>query len=180
MIRVEQNLVLAAPPEAVWNVITDPRQVAACLPGAEVTEQRPDGSYAGTISLKIGPVTVTYRGVLRFERLDPASLEAEMVGQGQDVKGKGGAELRMRSQLRRLEGGGTELLVTGDVGVRGLLAQLGRGMIESVAGYMFEEFAATLDRRLAADSAGATPASPTPLSATRLASAVVTGVFRRG
>ncbi len=179
MIRVEQKLILNAPPEAVWNVITDPRQVAACLPGAEVTEQRPDGSYAGTISLKIGPLTVTYRGVLHFERLDPASLEAEMVGQGQAVKGKGGAELRMRSQLRRLEGGGTEVLVTGDVGVRGLLAQMGRGMIESVAGYMFEEFAATLDRRLATGQSEAAPGA-TPLSATSLASAVVTGVFRRG
>jgi carbon monoxide dehydrogenase subunit G len=179
MIRVEQKLVLAAPPQAVWNVLTDPRQVAACLPGAEVTEQRADGSYAGSISLKVGPLTVTYRGTLRFERLDAASLDAEMLGQGQDVKGKGAAELRMRSQLRRLEGGGTEVLVTGEVGLRGLLAQLGRGMIESVAGYMFEEFAAALDRRLAAGQSEAVPA-PTPLNATRLASAVVTGVFRRG
>jgi carbon monoxide dehydrogenase subunit G len=180
MIRVEQKLVLAAPPEAVWPILTDPAQVAACLPGAEVGTPQPDGSYPGAVSLKVGPITVTYRGVIRFERLDPASFEADLIGQGQDIKGKGGAEMRMRSQLRRLEGGGTAAFVTCDVGVRGLLAQMGRGMIESVAARVFDEFAAALNQRLAAGQGPASaPEAAKPMSAASLASSAVAGIFRR-
>jgi carbon monoxide dehydrogenase subunit G len=180
MIRVEQKLVLAAPPEVVWPILTDPAQVAACLPGAEIGAPQADGSYLGSVSLKVGPMTVTYRGVIRFERLDPAHFEAELVGQGQDVKGKGGAEMRMLSQLRRLEGGGTAAFVTCDIGVRGLLAQLGRGMIESVAARVFDEFTAALNQRLASGQAAAsTPEASKPLSAASLASSAVAGIFRR-
>ena len=149
MIRIERKLTVAAPPEAVWAILSDPFQVAACLPGATVTERRADGSYAGRISVKVGPLSATYHGVIRFERLDRERLEVEMIGQGLDTKGKGGAEMRMTSQLLRLEGGGTAVIVRSDIGIKGILAQLGRGMIESVSARMFQQFGVALEQRLA-------------------------------
>ena len=158
MIRIERKITVSAAPEAVWSVLIDPFEVAACLPGAAVTERRDDGSYAGHIRVKVGPLTVTYRGVICFERLDPARFEVELVGRGQDTKGKGAAEMRMTSQLVRLEGGRTEVIVQSDIGIKGILAQFGRGMIKSVSGRIFQQFGAALEQRLKeGQNAGAAP-----------------------
>ena len=181
MIRIEQKFTLDTRPTEVWTFLTDPFQVAGCLPGAEVTQRLPDGSYAGRFSVKVGPLTVTYAGKLRFERLDKERLEAELVGQGQDVKGKGGAEMRLTSRLLPLEGGGTEVVVTSDLGLRGLLAQMGRGVIESVSTHIFQQFTAAIRQKLAASPRGTpvAPAAVPPLSAASLACVSVARGFGR-
>lgn len=148
--KIEQKFSLNAPPDRVWAFLTDPVQVAACLPGAAITSQIDDRTYEGTVTVKVGPVTAAYKGKVRFERLDAQRLEAEMVGQGQDVKGKGGAEMRMVSRLRPLGGGGTEVAVDSDVNISGILAQMGRGMIESVSAQIFQQFAAAMKQKLEA------------------------------
>jgi carbon monoxide dehydrogenase subunit G len=100
------------------------------------------------VTVKVGPVTATYKGRVRFERLDPQRREAEIVGQGQDVKGKGGADMRMISRLFPLEGGGTEVVVTSTVNISGILAQMGRGMIESVSTQIFQQFTTAMQQKL--------------------------------
>jgi uncharacterized protein len=157
--RIEQTLALEAPPERVLGLLTDPHQVASCLPGAAITEQVDDRTWRGTITVKVGPVTTSYKGTIRFERLDPEAREAELVGQGQDTRGRGGAELRMRSRLRPTETG-TEVSVVSEVNISGILAQLGRGMLESVSAQLFRQFGAAVQQKLA----GTTEAAPPPAS----------------
>ena len=147
--QIEQKFFLSAPPDRAWAFLTDPYQVASCLPGAAITEKVDDRTYLGTITVKVGPVTASYKGKIRFERLDPEHWEAELVGQGQDVKGKGGAEMRMQSRLFPKDGG-TEVTVASEVNISGILAQMGRGMIESVSNQIFQQFAAAMQQRLAA------------------------------
>ena len=145
--KIEQTLSLNAPPERVWAFLTDPYQVASCLPGAAITEKVDDRTYLGTITVKVGPVAASYKGKIRFERLDAATWEAELIGQGQDVKGKGGAEMRMQSRLHP-KGGRTEVTVVSEVNISGILAQMGRGMIESVSNQIFQQFAAAMQQKL--------------------------------
>lgn len=159
--RIEQKFALNAPPDRVWGFLTDPVQVAGCLPGAAITSRIDDRTYEGTITVKVGPVTAAYKGTVRFERLDPQRLEAEMVGQGQDVKGKGGAEMRMISRLFPREGGGTEVVVNSDVNISGILAQMGRGIIESVSTQIFQQFTASMRQKLEASGSGHAEARPT-------------------
>ena len=145
--KIEQKISLNAPPDRVWAFLTDPYQVAGCLPGAAITEKVDDRTYLGTITVKVGPVTASYKGKIRFERLDSTQWEAELVGQGQDVKGKGGAEMRMQSRLHPIVGG-TEVTVASQVNISGILAQMGRGMIESVSNQIFQQFAAAMQQKL--------------------------------
>ncbi len=159
--QIEQKFALNAPPDRVWGFLTDPVQVAGCLPGAAITSRIDDRTYEGTITVKVGPVTAAYKGTVRFERLDPQRLEAEMVGQGQDVKGKGGAEMRMISRLFPREGGGTEVVVNSDVNISGILAQMGRGIIESVSTQIFQQFTASMRQKLEASGSGHDEARPT-------------------
>ena len=77
---------------------------------------------------------------MRFERLDPVARTAEIVASGQDVRGKGGADMRMTSSLVERAPGETEVTITSQVNVMGILAQFGRGMIEDLSDQMFGKF----------------------------------------
>ncbi len=174
-LKIEQTVVLEAPPERVWALLTDPREVATCLPGAAITEQVDERTWRGTMTVKVGPVTTSYKGTIRFDRLDPDRWEAGMVGSGQDVKGRGGAEMRMQSRLQPTNGG-TEVRVASEVSLRGLLAQLGRGMIESVSTQIFRQFAANMQQKLAGAPA---PDAPQSLDALSLGAKAVGQAVKR-
>lgn len=142
-IRIEKTFTVDAPPEKVWAFLTDPERVAACLPGAAITGKVDEKTYAGTMKVKLGPVSASYKGRLRFDRLDPEARVAELSGGGEESQGKGGAQMKMTSRLEEKDGG-TEVHVTSDVDVTGILAQFGRGMIQNVSDQMFDKFTAKM------------------------------------
>lgn len=158
--QIEKSFVVNAPFSAVWDFLTDPKKVASCLPGAAITDQIDDRSYAGTMTVKVGPVTAGYRGKMRFERLDRDAGEAEIVASGQETKGKGGADMKMNSKVVERAPGETEVTVTSDVNVVGVLAQFGRGMIQDVSDQLFQKFSASMRRELESASAAAPAAAP--------------------
>ena len=138
--QIEKTFTVKASPAAVWDFLIDPHRVACCLPGAAIIEQIDAQTYTGTITVKVGPVSASYKGKVRFERLDAALRSAEIVASGQDVRGKGGADMRMRSRLVEKAPGETEVTATSEVNVTGILAQFGRGMIQDVSDQMFQKF----------------------------------------
>ena len=169
--QIDKTFVVRAPAPAVWEFLTDPRRVARCMPGAAITGQVDDKTYAGTLTVKVGPVSASYKGQLTFARLDAAARAAEIAASGQDVRGKGGADLRMTSTLTDKGSNGTEVQVVQDISVTGLLAQMGRGMIQDVGDQLFERFTGALRAQLEAGAppeAGggdtAAPATPAPSS----------------
>ena len=147
-IPIEKRFVVAAPAAAVWEFLTDPAKVASCLPGAAITGKEDDSTWLGTMTLKVGPVTASYRGKLRFERLDAAAREAEIAASGQETRGKGGADMRMKSRVVERGPRETEVTVASDVNVVGVLAQFGRGMIQDVSDQMFRKFTEARRRQL--------------------------------
>jgi uncharacterized protein len=150
--EITKSFVVEAPAAAVWDFLTDPYKVASCLPGAAITEKVDDSTYAGTMTLKVGPVTASYRGKMRFERLDPVAGEADIVASGQETRGKGGADMRMKSRVVERAPGETEVTVVSDVNVMGVLAQFGRGMIQDVSDQLFQKFSDGMRRQLAASA----------------------------
>jgi uncharacterized protein len=172
--QIEKSFVLKAPADAVWAFLTDPRKVASCLPGAAITDEIDPRTFAGTMTVKVGPVTAAYRGKMKFERLDADAREAEIAASGQETRGKGAADMRMSSRVIERGTAETEVVIVSDVNVVGVLAQFGRGMIQDVSDQMFEKFTAAMRRQLevapeggggAAPAAAPAPATPsTPSS----------------
>jgi carbon monoxide dehydrogenase subunit G len=138
--EISKTFVVAAPPDITWQFLTDLRRVAQCLPGATITEQLDERTHAGTVTMKVGPVAATFKGTLRFERIDAATHTAEIVAAGQDVRGKGGADMRMTSRLIERAPGETEVTITSTVNIVGTLAQFGRGIIQDVSDQIFDRF----------------------------------------
>jgi uncharacterized protein len=163
--KIEKSFVVRADPAAVWAFLTDPYRVAPCLPGAAITEKTGERAYAGTITVKVGPVAASYKGKVRFERLDETAREAEIVASGQDVRGKGGADMRMTSRVSERAPGETEVVALSEVNVTGILAQLGRGMIQDVSDQMFQRFTDAMRTQLetgAPPSVATTSSAPAP------------------
>jgi carbon monoxide dehydrogenase subunit G len=153
--KIEKTFTIRAPSSAVWAFLTDPHRVARALPGAAIAEEIDPATYAGTITVKVGPISTSYRGKMHFERLDQQSGTAEIVASGQDVRGKGGAQMRMTSRVSEQTPGETQVNVKSDVTITGLLAQMGRGMIDDVSNQMFERFSAAMQAEL--EPAASTP-----------------------
>jgi uncharacterized protein len=162
--EIRKTFVVKAKPDTVWMYFTDPSWIAACLPGADITGRVDERTFNGGITVKVGPVTTTYRGKMTFQRLDKGTHTAEIVASGQDIRGKGGADLRITSKLTEHVPGETEVTVVSEVTVSGILAQMGRGMIQEVSDHLFREFTAAMAASLkVADpthrTAAAAPAS---------------------
>jgi uncharacterized protein len=156
--EIAKAFVVKASRGAAWSFLTDPDRVARCLPGAAITGKIDEQTYAGTITVKVGPVAASYKGTLKFERLDPAAWTAEIFAAGQDVRGRGGADLHMTSRLNERASGETEVTITSQVNVMGILAQFGRGMIQDVSDQMFDKFVAAARAELEAPGEAASPA----------------------
>jgi uncharacterized protein len=161
-IPIEKHFVVAAPAAAVWEFLTDPAKVASCLPGAAITGKEDDATWVGTMTVKVGPVTASYRGKLHFERLDAEAREAEIAASGQETRGKGGADMRMKSRVVERGPRETEVTVASDVNVVGVLAQFGRGMIQDVSDQLFRKFNEAMRRQLEEGDPGAAEARVAP------------------
>ena len=151
-IPIEKQFVIHAARPEVWAFLTDPSRVAGCLPGASITGQVDEQTHAGTIAVKVGPVSARYKGTVRFDRLDEEAGVAEIAAAGQDVRGKGGADMRMTSRVVARGPAETEVTVSSTVNITGILAQFGRGIVQDVSDQMFRRFTEAM--RAALESAG--------------------------
>ncbi len=157
--EITKTFSVKAPPAAVWAFLTDPHRVARCLPGAALGEQLDDKTYSGTMTVKVGPVSSSYKGKVIFERLDPSTRTAEIRASGQDVRGKGGADLQLTSSVRDAGGGQTEVTAVSQVNITGLLAQMGRGMVQDVSDQIFQMFSERMRSELESPAAAAAASS---------------------
>ena len=155
--EIVKTFVVRSSPEQVWSFLIDPERVARCLPGAAITGKLDDKTWQGTMTVKVGPVSSSYKGKVAFEKLDPSSRTAEIVAQGQDVRGRGGADLRLTSTIVLKAPGETEVTTTSRVNITGILAQMGRGMVQDVSDQMFQIFSQRVRAELESAAPAATP-----------------------
>src|SRR5271167_3051722 len=177
-IPIEKTFQVKEPVDQVWNLLSDPKRVATCVPGAKITEQLDDKTYKGTISVKVGPSTTDYKGELEIVRRDAATHELEMIGKGQDIRGRGSASMKMTGKARSLENGGTEVTSVSEVNVVGILAQMGARMINEVSNIMFAQFIKNFQAQLEHPAEVATDEAK-PINAASLAWAAAKGAFHR-
>ena len=155
------------PPAQAWKVLLDIERIAPCMPGAELTEVVGKDAYKGRIGVRLGPVALTFAGIVKFEEIDDAKHTARVSAQGTDAKGRGGANA---ASVFRLEpaGSGSKVLVHTNLTLSGSVAQYGRGVgiIQATATQIMNQFAKALKDKLALEGAAAVPVasiSPSPV-----------------
>ena len=145
--KVLEKFTVNAPADEVWAFLTDPERVAAALPGAEITEKVDENTYKGGMAVSMGPVSAAYSGTVTFE-LDEENRSAVVSARGHGKAGMGNADMKMTSTVVELGPGETEVTVEANIAVTGILAQLGRGMMQPVSKRMFKQFTEAMGKAL--------------------------------
>ena len=148
--KIKEKFTVDAPADAVWSFLIDPERVAASLPGAEISEKLDENTYKGGMGVKVGPLSANYTGTVAFD-LNEEERSAVVRARGQGKAGMGNADMKMTSRVVELGPAETEVTVEADLTVTGILAQMGRGMMEHVSKKMFKEFTEVLGKELAPD-----------------------------
>jgi len=148
------------PPAQAFALLMDIPRIAPCMPGAELTEIVDAQNYKGKISVRLGPVALSFAGRVAFEAVDPAGRTARVKATGSDAKGRGGANATATFRIEP-NGAGAKVLIHTDLALSGAVAQYGRGvgMIEATAAQLVGQFAGNLRAQLERD-APAGPAAP--------------------
>jgi uncharacterized protein len=141
--KIQNEIEVAAPPEELFDVLSDVERVAPLLPGATLEGKEGD-AYTGAVKLKIGPITASYRGRLRFLELDEESHRAVMEASAQETNGQGNAQARITASVSGSDSRSVLNLDT-DLEVRGKAAQFGRGVLGNVSQRILDQFARNLE-----------------------------------
>jgi uncharacterized protein len=157
--KLENEFTVPAPLEQAWAVLLDVERVAPCLPGAQVEPGGEEGEYAGTMTIKIGPITSRYKGTVKIEEADEARRVAVIRAQAKDARGQGTAAATITSSMEETPDG-TRVRVETDMRVTGPAAQFGRGVMQDVSAKLMRQFAECLASEMSAAPAGVNGAAP--------------------
>ena len=145
--QLEHQLSVAAPIDVVWSALLDPERVAPCMPGATLTGVDGD-SFTGTIKVKVGPISLLYKGTGTFTEHDEQTRRVVLKGAAKDTRGNGTVNATITISLSE-EGDHTTGTAATELSITGKPAQFGRGMIADVGGKIIEQFTACLSDKLA-------------------------------
>lgn len=158
--QIRSNFSVPLSPEETWNSLLDFQRVAAAMPGARLDEVKGE-EVKGSVTVKLGPMRVEYRGTARVDASDPDRRELRMVASGDETRGTGSAKADIVAQLSPLEQG-TTVDIVADLDITGRPAQMGAGLIQDVAKRLTDEFAERLRQDLM--TASPEPEAPSPVS----------------
>src|SRR4249919_2597888 len=153
---IKSDFEVALPVEKVWQFFDNIPQVAACLPGAELTDDLGDDKYLGKVAVRMGPVKLQFAGTAAITERDDADKRIVVDAAGADEKGRGQAAMLVTAHLLSVAGG-TKVEVAQDLQLSGVAAQYGRGMISDVTAVLMRDFAKNMQTRIGAIDRGLSP-----------------------
>lgn len=139
-----------APPEQVWAHLLDVEAVVPCMPGAELTETVDDRTWKGKVTIKLGAVSLTFKGTVSMTERDDDAKRVALDAKGMEARGKGQATATVTSTMTATDDGGTRVDMHTDLSLSGQAAQMGRGMIGDVSQRLASEFAECVAEELTA------------------------------
>jgi uncharacterized protein len=150
--ELDNSFAVPVPPDQAWDVLLDVKRIAPCMPGATVDEV--DGDViTGRIKVRVGPVSLTYRGTAKFTERDPEAHMVLMEASGKETRGAGTASATVRASLAPdASGSGTQVTMHTTMNVTGRPAQFGRGVMVEVGGKLVDQFATNLSHLIAGDT----------------------------
>jgi carbon monoxide dehydrogenase subunit G len=173
--QLENSFTIDAPIEKAWEALNTPQTIAPCFPGATLTEYEGD-SFSGTVKVKLGPISLTYKGKGVYKERDDAAHRVVIDASGRDSRGNGTAEATVVGTMTADGPDKTAVTMVTDMKITGRPAQFGRGVISDVADKIIGQFASCVASKLQGEeAAGASSSSegsaPVPAAVSGSASA---------
>lgn len=187
-VQLEKSFPLPASADAAWVLLQDVEAVAGCMPGARITERVDESHYRGTVTVKLGPASLAFRGEVEVREVDSAARVLRLVGRGTDTTGTSGAGMDLHARIEAVDAGSCRLQGNAEVSVSGKAATFGGRLMQGVADQVLQQFVANFSARLpavqegtvaAAESAAASVQAPPTLNGLALLWAMVRDWFHQ-
>ena len=149
-VQLDKTFPMAGSPEVGWEFLQNVEAVAGCMPGAKLTERVDENHHKGTVTVKIGPATMSFRGEVEVHDIDQATRSLRLVGKGTDSTGNSGVSMNLLARIDAAEGGLCELVGSSEVSMSGKAAAFGGRMMKSVADKILLQFADNFAAQVAA------------------------------
>ncbi len=156
--QLENTFTIDAPIEKAWEALNTPQTIAPCFPGATLTEYEAD-TFTGTVKVKLGPISLTYKGKGVYKERDDAAHRVVIDASGRDSRGNGTAEATVVGTMTADGPDKTAVTMVTDMKITGRPAQFGRGVISDVADKIIGQFASCVASKLQAGDAPSEEAS---------------------
>ena len=189
-VKLERTFPMPASAEVAWALLQDIAGVAACMPGAKITERVDDTHYKGTVSVKVGPASLSFRGEIEVKSVDASTRTLHLFAKGTDTTGSSAATMDLTARSDALDASSCNLAGDSEVSMSGKAASFGARLMGPVSAQVLGQFAANFAARLkqapppqasaGAPAQGAAAPAPEakPLNALALAWAVIRGWLR--
>jgi carbon monoxide dehydrogenase subunit G len=165
-VRIETGFDISRHPADAYALLLDLERVMPCFPGAELLARRPDGARDLRVTVRLGPMRLSYQGDVRIAERDDPARRAVLAGSAREARGGGSASAHIAMRVEEGERG-ARVVAEADVDLTGRAAQMGRGIVEDVATRLVGEMAACLEADLAGDVPGV-GSPPAPIEGGRL------------
>jgi hypothetical protein len=140
-VQIDKTYPMPCSAEVAWEFLQNVEAVAACMPGAKITERADGDRYKGTVTVKVGPATMSFRGEVEMKDVDPAARSLRLLGKGTDSTGSSGASMNLAARIEAAEGAQCNLVGSSEVSMSGKAAAFGGRMMNTVADQILKQFA---------------------------------------
>lgn len=188
-VKLNRTFPMPASAGTAWAMLQDIVMVAACMPGAKITERIDATHYKGTVSVKVGPASLSFRGDIEVKSVDASAHTLHLFAKGTDTTGGSGASMDLTARIEALDANSCNLIGDSEVSMSGKAASFGARMMGPVSDQVMNQFAANfaaqvqaLQKQPSSTPAAATAPAPAgqekPLNALSLIWAVITDWLR--
>lgn len=160
-VELQKSYPMPCSADVAWEFLQDVEAVAGCMPGAKITERLDDGRYKGTVTVRVGPATMSFRGEVEMKDVDPAARTLRLVGKGTDSTGSSGASMNLNARVEGAAGGLSTLVGASEVSMSGKAAAFGGRMMNTVADQILKQFADNFAAQVSAIQARRSTAAAT-------------------
>lgn len=157
--ELDHDFTVPVPVDQAWSVLLDVERVAACMPGATLDSVEGD-EFKGRMKVKVGAMTITYRGTARIVSADESARVVTMEASAKEARGSGTAAATVQARLHPRDDGTTRVTVHTKLNVTGRPAQFGRNILSEVGSKIISRFAKALAAELESSGVTAAPAAP--------------------
>lgn len=148
---IENDFEVPAPADAVWSYVLDVERIAPCMPGAQLTEVIDEHNFKGKVTVKLGPVSLSFAGTVTVVERNDQEHRIELKATGMEQRGKGSATALITAWVEPAGEGSTKVRFKQDITVSGAVAQYSRGMMQDVSGKLTKQFADCLKTNITAE-----------------------------
>ncbi|MEO6956579.1 MAG: SRPBCC family protein [Antricoccus sp.] len=161
--KLEHSFTIPVTVDEAWPILLDIKRIAPCMPGAAVDTVDGD-DFSGTVKVKLGPISLTYKGQAKFVEKNDSTHTAVIDARGRDSRGNGTASAKITASLEG-KGESTDVNVVTDLNITGKPAQFGRGVMVDVGNKIIGQFADCLAQKLGSDEEDSPASDAKPAAA---------------